>query len=319
MKIFRKTDILLPVLLFLAMLMLVTGCGKKGAPSLRSFEKPDPIKEIRVVHRDGKLNISWTYSNRQPNVVVSAILLYRAEGKGDYREIAKLPAEARRYVDSNISNDKQYRYKVRAFSARKVESEDTTQFTAQPVSPPDAPSGIFYRITKTDIEIEWNKAPQGALFNVYRSDRKGSYPVTPANEKPLDRPFFRDRLNLKAPVYYAIVAFRQTDIPNESGLSTELVIDPATFTPEPPVDLRYLRSGDRGYLTWKDSDEPYVRGYRVYRKGLSGPFKFIGEVNVPVYVDGEKVSAKTTYRVTAVGPMKESLPSAEVGVRQAGE
>jgi len=320
MNIFCKKHILLLVLLFCASLVIATGCGKKGPPTLRAFAQPEPIREIRAVHRDGKVNISWSYNNANQHIVISGIRLYRAEGSNGYVEIAKLPAGARSYADANIAYDKQYRYKLRVFTARNIESGDSAALAVRPVSPPEVPSGINYRIVGNNIEIEWDRTDEGTFFNIYRSAAKGSYQSAPVNEKPLSRPYFRDTLNLRAPVYYVIVAVKQTDIANESGLSAELVIDPKTFTPKPPVDLRYVRSGNRGYLTWKDSEEPYVKGYRVYRrKEPFTRFELIGEVNVPVYLDEERVGSRTTYRVTAVGPLKESRPSAEVGAGQVAE
>jgi hypothetical protein len=319
MKIFRETDICLLVLLLLASLLIVAGCGKKSAPTMKSFEKPEQVRDIKAVHRDGSINVSWSYTNRLPHITIKGFRFYRAEGEGNYTEIAKLPAEARRYADSNISLDKQYRYKVSVFSGRNMDSEDSARFAARPVSVPDAPTGLSYRLTNKDVEIVWNKAAEGVLFNIYRGAAKGVYPATPLNEKPLDKPFFRDELNLKAPVLYVVVAVKQTDIPNESGLSAELMIDPGTFVPGTPADVRYVRSGGKGYLSWKDSDENWVRGYRVYRTGHTGLFELAAEVNVPVYLDEGQVGEKTIYRVTAVGPVKESRPSAEVGVRQAAE
>jgi predicted small lipoprotein YifL len=319
MKTEGKTGTRLLVLLLVAALAATAGCGKKGPPTMRSFEQPDRVAEVKATHRDGRINLSWAYNAKQGHIVVSGIFLLRAEGKGPYKAVAKLPASAKGYSDADIAPDREYRYKLRVFSARYVESEDSAELTVRPVKPPETPSDVSYRIAGNEVLIKWKKGGKGTLFNIYRSEKKGAYAAAPVNEKPLESPFFRDSLNMKAPVYYVVVAVKRTDIPNESAVSEELVIDPATFTPAPPADLRYVRSGGRGYLTWKDSEEPYVKGYRVYRKGTHGGYEFIGEVNVPVYLDEDKVSDMTLYRVTAVGPLKESSPSAEVGARRAGE
>lgn len=319
MKISGKTDIAFFALLCCATLVLCVACGKKGLPTMKSFEKPNKIQEIRAVHRDGKINISWAYSGKQGKIIIKGFRIFKSENKGQYAEIAKLPAEARSYSDSNIKPDTQYRYILGVFTARNIVSDESVELSARPVVPPETPSGLAYRVTNNDVEIVWNKAEEEELFNVYRTNKSGVYPATPVNEKPLVKPFFKDNLNLKEPVFYVIVSVKQSDIPNESGLSSELFIDPMTFVPEPPVDIRYVRSGNRGYLTWKDSDETWVRGYKVYRKGASGSFELLGEVNVPIYLDEDPVSGKTVYYVTAVGPLKESRPSSEVGVRLTAE
>jgi predicted small lipoprotein YifL len=319
MKTFRKPEICLLILLIFAALVTLPGCGKKGPPTMRSFAKPDQIKQIRAIHRDGKINFSWSYDLKQSHITIKGFRIYRAEGKGAYAEISRLPADARRYSDASVKMDTQYLYKIRAYSARDIDSDDSAEISARPVSAPDAPSGLTYRITNNDVGVAWEKAPEGVSFNIYRREGNGVYPAAPLNEKPLDKPFFRDNLNLKTSVTYVVVAVRQTDIANESGLSEELRIDPQTFAPAPPVDVRYVRSGNRGYLTWKDNDEAWVKAYRVYRRGPAGQFELLGEVNVPVYLDEDRVYENSAYRVTAVGPQKESLPSDEVIVRQSAE
>jgi hypothetical protein len=295
--------------------MLFAACGKKGSPTMNAFAKPDIVKDIRVVHRDARIDISWTYSNLQPKITIKGFRIERAEGDAAYETVASLPAEAVYYSDADIRINKQYRYRILVFNVRDVVSEASAELKALPVNPPAAPEGLAYRVTNDAVEISWNKAADGVLFNIYRSDVKGVYPAAPLNEKPLDKPFFRDSLNVRKPVYYSVIAIVQSNIPNESAMPAELMIDPRTFVPAAPTDVRYVRSDNRGYISWKDSDETWVSGYRVYRKGRSGDFELLSEVNVPIYLDEDPFNEQTAYYVTAVGPGSESRPSATVRVK----
>ena len=305
----------LRLFLCLAALMLVSACGKKGEPTMKSFSKPDIVKDIRMVHRDGRIDISWAYSTKQANITIKGFRLERAEGNALYETVATLPAEATYYSDAGIRINGQYRYRILVLNARGIVSEPSADLKALPVAPPPPPEGLVQRLTNDAIEISWNKAPAGVLFNIYRSNIRGVYPAASLNEKPLDKPFFRDSLNARNPVYYAVVAVIESTIPNESAMSAELIADPGTFVPAAPTDVRYVRSDSRGYISWKESDESWVSGYRVYRKDSSGDVKLLADVNVPIYLDEDSFDELNAYYVTAVGPGKESSPSEMVLVK----
>jgi predicted small lipoprotein YifL len=49
------------IIVAVASISFITSCGKKGDPTLKTFEKPMPVKEIRAVHREDELIISWSY------------------------------------------------------------------------------------------------------------------------------------------------------------------------------------------------------------------------------------------------------------------
>lgn len=315
MIISRKISMFAFLTLCLFIVVLGVGCGKKGPPTLKSFEKADSVRDIRLVHRDGRIDFTWSYSNQKKDVIVKGFYLDKAEGTGLYETIAKLPADATQYSDSNIKVNAQYRYKIRVLNARGVMGDDSAEIKAVPVAPPAAVQGLAYKLTNEAIELSWQKVADGVLYNIYRSFNKGVYPATPLNEKPLDKPFFSDALNPAKKVYYTVISVIQSTLPNESALSDEIGIDPEAFVPAAPAEIRYVRSDYRGYISWKDNAESWVSGYRIYRKMASGPFEFIAEVNVPVFLDEEPVTEATSYYVTAAGPVKESEPSVIVSVQ----
>jgi hypothetical protein len=315
MIISKKISMLVCLMLCLSIAAFGAGCGKKGPPTLKSFEKPDAVKETKVTYRDGKIEITWSYVSQKKDVVIQGFYIDRAEGRSAYENIAILPADAIQYTDANVKLDAQYRYKIRAFNKRDITADDATEIKVVPVTPPAPPQGITYKLKNDAVEISWDKAAEGVFFNVYRSEVKGVYTGAPLNEKPLVEPFFRDGLNASAKVYYTVIAFVQSTITNESALSAEIEIDPNSFIPAVVADIRYVRSDYRGYISWKESPEQWVAEYKVYRKRASGVFETIATVNVPVFLDEEPITEETSYYITASGPVKESEPSAIVTVK----
>src|SRR5208337_1848835 len=47
---------------FLLALLMLVACGKKGEPTLTTFVKPPPVKNITVVHRENSILLAWSYS-----------------------------------------------------------------------------------------------------------------------------------------------------------------------------------------------------------------------------------------------------------------
>ncbi|MCL5422133.1 MAG: hypothetical protein M1461_06640 [Nitrospirae bacterium] len=115
-------------------------------------------------------------------------------------------------------------------------------------------------------------------------------------------------MNTERPVYYTVRALRMTDIRDEGTASEELEVSPPHFVSSAPSALRVVK-GDKIYLMWKESPEPWVRGYRVYRKidGEQG-FTLLGEVKIPTFTDTEKIDKKVWYMIKALGPVSESEP-----------
>jgi hypothetical protein len=308
----NKMVLLGRVVLCLMCLCYFTGCGKKGNPTMRSFEKPEAVKEMRAVHRDGKVTISWSYG-RQAKILIKGFYIERAEGLLPYETIAFLQSDSSRYSDDRYEINKEYRYKIRVYSMRNVISDESPELKVSPLQLPDPPKAVTYRLTNDAVEITWDKGAEGITYNIYRSAEKGKY-QTPLNAKPLDKPFFRDGVDTGKTVFYTIRSIVDSNISNEGDLSPDLEVNTQSFIPARPTDLRYVGSQNKGYLSWKENAETWVRGYKVYRSRASGESLPVATVSIPLFVDDEPVNVGTSYHVTALGPVKESGPSETVSV-----
>jgi hypothetical protein len=293
-------------------LFLFSGCGKKGNPTMKSFEKPAAVANMSAIHRDGKVTIAWSYP-KQAKITIKGFYVERAEEERPFENLAFLKGEVSQYSDEHFKTGEQYRYRIRVYSMRDIIGDDSPEIEVAPVRLPDPPRMMAYGLTDDALEIKWNEVP-GASYNIYRSTEKGKYPGAPLNARPLDKPFFSDRIETGMPVFYAVRAIVQSNIRNEGDPSADLEVNPQSFIPTRPTDLRYVRSEDRGYLSWKENSETWVKGYKVYRRSATGEYLPAGEAAIPLFVDEVPVTAPTSYYVTSLGPVKESQPSEMMSV-----
>lgn len=282
---------------------------------MKSFEKPPPVTEIQVVHREDSLLISWTYPASERRRI-KGFFIEREEadsGRG-FERIASVDGEVLQFLDKGFETKREYLYRVRAHNLRDVLGDDGVSVKVVVADLPPIPGGLSYKVTGHSLEIRW-EVLESVKYNIYRSYEKGTYPEAPLNKVPLTEAYFADKIVTERTVYYGVTALRDTAIRDEGFPSEALEVDPRSFVPAPPADLKYVPSEKVVYLMWKESPETWVRGYRVYRKGESEPgFRPVGESVVPAFRDNEPLVMKTFYAVTSLGPEKESVPSESVEV-----
>lgn len=310
------------IIVAVASISFITSCGKKGDPTLKTFEKPMPVKEIRAVHREDELIISWSYPASE-RAKIKGFYIEKAIGDGqeaigkrqEYKNIAFLKNDISQFIDKDFKVGIFYFYKIRVYSLRDIISDDSPIIKAAPKELPKPPVKLSYRLTNDSVEIAWQAIGNGQEaigigYNIYKSYEKGKYSASPVNNIPLRESFFKDRIEKEKTVYYTVRALLDTELKDEGYLSEELEINPETFIPSQPHNLKYVPSKQKVYLMWYENPEIWVGGYRIYRKKESETeFKLIGESILPAFTDNEPLSLKMAYYITAVGPKKESVPS----------
>ncbi len=279
---------------------------------MKSFEKPAPVTDISAIHRNGKVTISWSYP-KQAKITIKGFYVERAEESGPFENLAFVKGEVSQYADEHFVIGKKYRYKIRVYSMRDIISDDSREIEVTPLRLPDPPKRMIYHPTEDALVVGWDQVP-GAHYNIYRSTEKGRYPSAPLNSRPLDKPLFIDEMETATPVFYTVRALVESDIRNEGDPSADLEVDPRSFIPTAPTDLRYVRTEGKGFLTWRENSETWVKGYRVYRGSASGEYLPAGETSVPLFVDEVPVTAPTSYYVTSLGPGRESRSSEIISV-----
>ena len=300
--------------LFLICLFVFTACfslfacGKKGDPTLKSYEKPDPPSQVRAIHRESEIILSWNFPKSQ-EMAIKGFYLLKSTG-GDFGEVTLLNSDRRSYIDTRFEMNAEYRYKVVAENLKGILSKESNVLVIKPITPPAPPKNLSFTVFYDSLTLTWDSGGQGLLYNVYKSDKPGGYTLTPVNGEPLKATSFKDVFTINKTVFYTIRSVSGNAIPDEGPASVELIVNPAEFVPPAPEELQAVPAQGNVSLIWKESSMTWVLGYKIYREtNEQEGFVSIGETQTPSFLDGEKPATNRNYRVTALGPAKEGPPA----------
>lgn len=283
----------------------MSSCGKKGDPTLKSYEKPESPMNLRAIHRESEIILMWDFPEDKEDTI-KAFHLMKSDNN-DFKRIAIIEKENRSYKDNNFEIGKEYKYKIYSQNLKGIFSNESNTLSVIPLKNPLPPSKISYEIKNDSLIIKWEVVDKKVFYNIYKSHKKGIYGLVPINKEPLQEPIFKDTLDTNRIVYYTIRSLRGGDIRDEGKVSEEIKVDPSEFIPSKPEGLQAIIKDEAVYLLWKEPPEPWVLGYKIYRKTESDKsYILIGQTQIPTFVDKENPSTLRSYRVTAIGPVKES-------------
>ena len=289
----------------------LTACGKKGSPTLKAYEKPEAPSGLRLIHRENMITLSWSYGKKEN---LKTFYILRAEDT-EFKKIAPVSQGENSYTDTNFKTGETYKYKVVAQSLKNVLSNDSNVVTIKPLTVPPAPKNVSAQMGNDSLSISWESAGEGIYYNIYKDIEKGKYGITPINNVPVKTAPYSDNFDLTKPVYYSIRSALNNESRNEGPASDEIEVNPANFIPSKPDGLQTIVAGDKVVIAWNENPETWVLKYRVYRKtNEKDGFILLGESVTPAFTDREKTGKKHAYRVTAMGPSKESESSKAVSV-----
>ncbi|MDA8084554.1 MAG: hypothetical protein M0024_12925 [Nitrospiraceae bacterium] len=297
------------VLFTIGIVLLFAGCGKKGAPSLKSYEKPAAPAELSVFDRESNIYLRWSYP-KDKEFTVARILILRSSGEG-FVGIGATKSSERTFVDDAVAAGRKYRYKVIAQNQRGVFSNDSNVAVIDAGAVPFPPHGVSFRVNDSSVQLRWQEAGKGLLYNVYKTTTPGPYGLTPVNAEPLSSPLFIDTFDRSRSVRYTVRALTDKATRNEGPASEEIIVDPDLFVPGPVRGLRIFSSENRMYLSWDEPSETWVSGFRVYRRTRDGDYRLIGQPQTPAFIDHDASPDERDYRVHAVGPRLEG-PGVEI-------
>jgi hypothetical protein len=292
-----------------AVVMILPACGKKGDPTLKSYEKPDTPSSLSVIHREDSLILRWAYPQSKEYLITEFVVL-RSTG-ADFEKLSHIAKDKRSFTDKDIKSGGTYTYKVISQNARGVYSNDSGTAVAEPVQVPLPPEGLSYSVAGNSVILSWKPLAAGVRYNVYKAAEKGAYGLAPLNPTPLTEPEFRDAFSVNKIAHYTVRSLTGSVIRDEGPSSEEITVDPADLVPARPVNLQAFPAADRIFLSWSESPEPWATGFRVYKRSGGADFVLIGQTQIPTFVDKEPSDISRDYRITAVGPAKEG-PAAEI-------
>lgn len=304
---------------FCLVFILCFACGKKGDPTLRSYEKPEPPSRLRAVYRPSEVILTWDFPKNK-EAAIKGFYLMRSSLKaspsgavwGDFEKVALIENSGRSYTDADIQHIDACKYKIISRNLRDITGKDSNTIEVITKKVSAQPSGLSFKITYNTLLLAWQAAEETAFYNIYKSDAKGVYPLTPMNKQPVKENSYKDSFDPNKTVYYTVRTCSGDEVRYESPASEELQINPSELIPSSPSNLQAVITQESVVLVWNEPDETWIKGYRIYREtdNKKGSV-FIGEISAPSFTDNDKPLTKRNYRVTAIGPVKEG-PAAEI-------
>jgi fibronectin type 3 domain-containing protein len=295
--------------LLIAPLLFLSACGKKGAPTLKEYEKPAAPSSLKAIHREERIVLLWSYPAEKETAIADFIVL-KSSG-AEFEKLVLLEKNKRIYEDTVFETGTTYSYKIVARNFKGVNSSDSNMVVVKPLAVPPHPSGLAFSIQGNSLHLNWKPAEQGLSYNIFRSFEKGKYGISPLNSKPVSDNSFTDAFNINKTVYYTIRSLHSSEIRDEGAPSEELAVDPSTLVPSQLRNVTYFAAPDKVFLYWDEPEESWVTSFRIYRKNEGQDYQLTGETQIPVFVDKEPSLTSNDYRVTAAGPAREG-PWAEV-------
>ena len=297
---------------------LLTACGKKGDPTLKSYEKPETPSQLTAVFRPSEVILTWGFpkaneeaikgfylmrSSLQPSPSVNAVW-------GDFEKVALIESSKRSFTDTDFQHGDSCKYKIISQNLRGITSKDsnTVEVKLKMVLAP--PAGVSFKVEDNSVLLTWKGTGEPVSYNIYKSYTQGVYTVAALNKKPVKESLYKDAFDPSKIVYYTVRSVSGDEVHYESTASEELQVSPSELIPSSPSNLQAVATKDSVVLVWSEPRETWVTGYKVYREtNKKEGFVFLGETPVPSFTDNDRPSSKRNYRVTAIGPVKEGPPA----------
>ena len=242
------------------------------------IQKPSAPSGLSVSNTIASLTLKW-------NVVTDATgyEIYRAGTDGKYSKITTVTSTS--YVDTNVKNNTQYSYKIKAYNAAGASAFSTA---ASLKKTQISVSNLKADANGSTVQLSWTGGVTGAEgYVIYRRTEGGSYDEigrTSGNT-------YSNTISAGIKYYYAVAVY--------SGSRTE---DKC-----PEVGVMYLVapsglsvSNTIASLTLKWNAVKGATGYEIYRAGTDGKYSKITTVTSTSYVDTSvKNNAQYSYKIKA--------------------
>ena len=242
------------------------------------IQKPSAPSGLSVSNTIASLTLKW-------NAVTDATgyEIYRAGTDGKYSKIKTVTSTS--YVDTNVKNNTQYSYKIKAYNAAGASAFSTA---ASLKKTQISVSNLKADANGSKVQLSWTGGVTGAEgYVIYRRTEGGSY----AEIGRTSGKTYSDTISAGIKYYYAVAVY--------SGSRTE---DKC-----PEVGVMYLAtpsglsvSNTIASLTLKWNAVKGATGYEIYRAGTDGKYSKITTVTSTSYVDTSvKNNAQYSYKIKA--------------------
>ena len=330
------------------LLILMTGCAKKGPPVPWESIVPMRIVDLQAIPREGRLLLEWKTpkenTDKTPLIDLVSFQILRSEGVlvgkeckgcgGKPKVVYEMKVAPENFVPgkkmSIFFEDQQpksvYVYEVVSVNKRGYPSSPSNPVTVYWDHPPGSPTVVKAERGDKKVDLFWEPVEGATGYNVYRRlEGEQGFPLNPLNREPLTVTQYTD-LNVHNDIkyIYSVRSVRRvvkTDV--EGKGSPGLAVMPIKLIPpSAPVGLVAFPLKEGIELNWRRNPEADILGYNIYRRKIGEKeFKRLNETPEPkdTYLDTDVVlSQEYEYAITAVdnSPRRnESARSEEVRVK----
>ncbi len=318
------------VILFIAVLTLLGGCGRKGPPVPWDTVVPKRIVDLEALPREGRLLLEWTSpkenTDKSPLTDLATFRIFRSEGTlvgGECKgcgEQAKLVyemkvdgGEAMRGKKISVFFDDQEPKKVYVYQVVSINRREDPGAPSNPVTvywdhPPQPPRMVRGERGDKRVDLYWDPVEGATGYNVYRrGEDEEEFSLNPLNKVSLTVSQYADfNVENERKYVYSVRSVRRvvkTDVEGKGSLGVP-VTPTDLIPPEAPVGLVAIPLKNGIELNWRRNREPDLLGYNVYRRRPGErEFKKLNEAPLEkeLYLDTHvELEQDYEYAVTAV-------------------
>ena len=206
-----------------SLLLFITACGKKLSPVAPESVVPEPVKELKVMSRDGKLLIRFVKPSKNvdgskiTDLAGFRIMRRVIDDKGCkgcpekfpvvydidifYPTGAIIERERISYPDKDLTPGTRYEYKVVPYNKDGYEGPEAPRVSFTWGLPPDSPKNIAVKAGDKLAELTWpptellldgSPVKEMAGYNIYRREEGRKFPLDPINPTPVRQTSFSD-------------------------------------------------------------------------------------------------------------------------------
>jgi hypothetical protein len=325
---------------------IVEAISGSAVKQRKGVEKPAIQGPLNVQKRSGAqwVSMSWEAPS---GLAASGYEIFRSKAEsGPFTKIAQVNEPE--YRDIELERNTLYYYKIRAYTAKGLQSDFSPIIPAETALTPNPPVILKAEGHIKSIELTWSPSPIAGEdklplkgYKLYRANTpQGPYKdvanipsqgtvagVAGAGPDKLVKVIYLDRGLIDGEdYYYKLTAYNEKNLESDFSSSIKGITTPIVSGLSTQGDMiREIK------LMWNMTDSPFIKGYYIYRSTSENAnytrikkvsVSDVGTIKRVEYTDREELGDKTRYfyRITAIEESDiETSPSATVSAVTKGK